>query len=266
MSKDPAALFYIDKWLASTAEMDSDVRGWYLNLILHQFDKKDLPDDVEKLALLAGVKHSEFDRFKQVYQQVLKQKFPKNENGRLENEVAKQILKNRELYKDKRSRSGKIGSIMKIVYADKAWNKKNTELLKEHLYTLTDDEINELKDEQMLQQMLQHLLELYINGDVNEDSIIDGNKVLTWRNDFKTYLSETKNAFQEIANDTDWISKQQEFHPKVDIIASLDRAFFDYWGKEVGWRNKKSKKTVNIDWKSTLSYSIQKYPVYKQNK
>ena len=41
-TRDPAVLFYIDTffWLTATAEMDSDVRGWYLNLILHQFDKK----------------------------------------------------------------------------------------------------------------------------------------------------------------------------------------------------------------------------------
>ena len=103
--KDPACLFYIDTWLSATAEMDSDVRGWYLNLILHQYDKKDLPNDIEKLAVLAGVKFSEFERFKQMYEQVLKQKFKQNENNRLENNFAKQIITNREQFKDKRQKS-----------------------------------------------------------------------------------------------------------------------------------------------------------------
>ena len=75
MGKDPAALMYIDTWLTSTAEMDADVRGWYLNLILHNYDKNDLPNDIEKLAVLAGVKFSEFKRFEQVFKQVFEQRF-----------------------------------------------------------------------------------------------------------------------------------------------------------------------------------------------
>ena len=73
--KDPAVLFYINDWLSSTAEMDADVRGWYLNLLLHNYDKKTLPNNVEKLAVLCNVKFSEYERFKQVFEQVLKQKF-----------------------------------------------------------------------------------------------------------------------------------------------------------------------------------------------
>ena len=80
MSKDPAVLFFINDWLTSTAEMDADIRGWYLNLLLHNYDKKDLPNDVEKLAVLCNVKFSEYERFKQVFEQVLKQKFELNEN------------------------------------------------------------------------------------------------------------------------------------------------------------------------------------------
>lgn len=68
--KDPAVLFFIDTWLSATAEMDSDTKGWYLDLILHQYDKKDLPNDIENLAKLAGVKFSEYERFKQVFEQI----------------------------------------------------------------------------------------------------------------------------------------------------------------------------------------------------
>ena len=81
MSKDPAVLFYINDWLTSTAEMDADCRGWYLNLLLHNYDKKSLPNDLEKLAVLCNVKFSEYGRFKQVFEHVLKQKFEQIENG-----------------------------------------------------------------------------------------------------------------------------------------------------------------------------------------
>ena len=164
-NRDPAALFYIDTWLAATAEMDSDVRGWYLNLILHQFDKKDLPNDVEKLAVLAGVKHSEFERFKQMLNQVLMQKFKQNEHGRLENAYAKQIIAGRELFKDKRSKSGTIGAIIKTALTIQGFNSEYIKRLKVELYEMESEQLDKHKDK----QVLEHLLKLYINGNENED-------------------------------------------------------------------------------------------------
>jgi hypothetical protein len=163
--KDPAALFFIDTWLSATAEMDSDVRGWYLNLILHQYDKKDLPNDAEKLAVLAGVKFSEFERFKQVLEQVLMQKFKLNESGRLENGYAKSIIEGREKFKDVRSKSGNIGVVIKIALSIKGFKEKYIERLKQDLFTMNEEEINKHKDKQMLEQMLK----LYINENENKD-------------------------------------------------------------------------------------------------
>ena len=93
--KDPAVLFYISDWLRATKGMKAHVRGWYLNLILFQYDMGDLPTDMEELANLADVRISEYDLFKQVFEQVLKQKFELNENNRLENKVAKEIIQAR---------------------------------------------------------------------------------------------------------------------------------------------------------------------------
>ena len=99
--KDPAALLYIDKWLVSTQGLKASARGWYLNLILHQYDKGSLPNNIEDLADFADVKHSEFEEFKQVFEQVLKQKFVENSEGRLINEFAQEIIKKRELFQIK---------------------------------------------------------------------------------------------------------------------------------------------------------------------
>ena len=73
--KDPAILFYYDTWLTATAEMDADVRSWYLDLLIHQYDKGSLPNDDEKLASLARVKISQFNKFKQInkYLEFIKQ-------------------------------------------------------------------------------------------------------------------------------------------------------------------------------------------------
>ena len=113
--KDPAALFYIDKWLVATAEMDADLRGWYLNLILHQYDKKSLPNDVEALAVLANVKFSEFERFKQMFEQVLKHKFKQDDEGRLKQHFAAEVIQAREKFTEKRGLAGKIGYFIKFV-------------------------------------------------------------------------------------------------------------------------------------------------------
>jgi len=166
MAKDPACLFYIDTWLTATAEMDADCRGWYLNLILHQYDKKTLPNDIEKLAVLACVKFSEFERFKQVFEQVLKHKFTINEQNRLENNYAKTILQNRELFKSKRSNSGKISYCMKWM-RDKMSKEYNTKGFIEYIKNNTDWENLDTKNEQMFEHLFKQMFELYINENEN---------------------------------------------------------------------------------------------------
>ncbi|MCK5128121.1 MAG: hypothetical protein KAR42_17830, partial [candidate division Zixibacteria bacterium] len=149
--------------LSSTAGMDADCRGWYLNLLLHQYDKKSLPNDIETLGVMAGVKFSEFERFKQVFNQVLKHKFEVNKDGNLENPKANEVLRKRETFKDKRSRSGKIGQVIKKALKIKGFDKYiNT--LKSELYDKTDEEI-----EQITEHVLKQMLKLYINGNRNKD-------------------------------------------------------------------------------------------------
>lgn len=171
--KDPAILFYKDKWLMATAEMDSDVRGWYLNLILHHFDKGSLPNDMEMLASLAGVKFSEYQRFNQVFNQVLNQKFIQNDEGRLENETAKHILTSREQFKEKRTRSANIAVVIKAaikLVGNETWKIKQ---LKSYLFSLSDEDIERHKNNQVLNQVLNQMVvhsdNLYINVNVNEN-------------------------------------------------------------------------------------------------
>jgi hypothetical protein len=166
MAKDPAALLYIDTWKVATTEMRAVERAYYMDLILHQFDKGDLPNDIEELANICRVRFSEFEQFKQVFEQVLKHKFEQNESGRLENEFAKDIIRKRKDFVNKRSDSGKLSYIIR--YARKYFkaSNKKIEFLKEHL------DVSEIdtKNEQVLKQVLEQIFELYIDGDG------DGNK------------------------------------------------------------------------------------------
>lgn len=174
-AKDPAILFFISNWLTSTAEMDSDVRGWYLNLILHQADKNGLPNDLDTLAILAGVKPKEYQNFLAKWEHVLKHKFKQNESGRLENSVAKEILRAREDFKEQRSKSGTVGYCMKIAYGIKEFKNDFLEWLKEHLYSLPIEEINLSKDKHVLEHMLKQKHKLYINTIKNINTNKDSN-------------------------------------------------------------------------------------------
>lgn len=172
--KDPAVLFYISDWLTGTAGMDADCRAWYLDLLLHNYDKGSLPNDIEKLAVLAGVKYSEFKRFEQVFEHVLKHKFIQNDNGCLIHPKADKILKGREIFKEKRSDAGKLSYVLRY-YREKEKSKMNTEFEK---YIKENINLNELdiKNEQMLKQVFKQMFELYENENRNENINIDINK------------------------------------------------------------------------------------------
>lgn len=191
MAKDPAALLYIDKWLIATKEMKANCRGWFLNLILHQYDKKDLPNDIEELANLADVRFSEFNLFKQEFEQVLKQKFELNENGRLENPFAKEILQKREVFKDKRSNAGKSSYLMRFCFKNYPKEYKK-EAFKEFLKENFDYSID-FKNEHLFKQMFEQTRELYINKD--KDIIID-NSLLNNKGD-EIFKSDAEISFEE---------------------------------------------------------------------
>jgi len=170
MAKDPAVLFYIDKWLLATKEMKPDCKSWYHSLILHHYDKKSLPNDIEELANLADVRFSEFERFKQVFEQVLKHKFKINEQGRLINDFANEIITNREQFKDKRSNAGKMSYFAKFMR--KICSDEN---VIQYVLKHTDFDILDTKNEQMLKQVFEQTSKLYISVNGNADTSEDLN-------------------------------------------------------------------------------------------
>jgi uncharacterized protein YdaU (DUF1376 family) len=269
MAKDPAALLYIDNWLVSTKEMKADERGWYLNLILHQYDKGDLPDDIEELANLADVRFSEYENFKQKWEQVLKQKFKQNKEGRLENDKAREILQKREQYKEKRSEAGKIGYIIKVAINELKATQEQVEFIKSTL----DFENIDTKNKQVLKQVLKQTIKLYIDGDKDKDIYINNNinkdfiKKENWRNNFNIYLDELNKSVDEMCNDAQWISEQEKHNPNVDIIATIKKGVAVYWGVETeGYLNKKKSKGKDINWKNTFAKNMDKNIVRKQGK
>lgn len=168
-AKDPAALFYIANFLVATAEMKGDCTGWYTRLILHQFDKKSLPNNLEELANLANVRASEFEVFKQVWQQVLKQKFEVLSTGRLQDAEAAEIIRTRESFIDKRAASGRKSAFIKLIRRELCQDENVIHFIKTHV----KDEQIETKDQQVLKQVYHQMFQLYINIDIDKDRIED---------------------------------------------------------------------------------------------
>lgn len=257
MAKDPAALLFIDNWLVSTKEMKADERGWYLNLVLHQYDKGDLPNDIEELANLADVRFSEYDIFRQKWEQVLKHKFELNGKGRLENPKAKEVIRKREDFKDKRSLSGKIGYVVKVAIKELNATEEQVAFIKENI----DFNEIDIKDKQVLKQMLKQTIKLYINGD-GDKPFID-KEPISWRTNFDVYKKEAEDGYMSLIGDAAFILEKEELNPNVDILLTLKKAFVEYWGTEKAWKAKKASKTKDIDWKATYTNAININKVYK---
>ena len=175
--KDPAFLFYYDVWYAATMEMKANERGYYLDLLIHQYNKGSLPNDIEELANICRVRISEYKSFEHVFEHVLKQKFKQNDNGRLENAFASDIMRKRENYKEKRSYAGKISYLIRYGINEFKLKTKEIDFIKDNL-TKEDLEILDTKDEQSLNTCLNKFLNI-LNEDVNVIEDINKDKYMT---------------------------------------------------------------------------------------
>jgi hypothetical protein len=61
MAKDPSFLFYSKDWLQGTAGLMPDEKGVYIDLLAHQHQDGDLPNDVKRLARMTGLSQVDFD-------------------------------------------------------------------------------------------------------------------------------------------------------------------------------------------------------------
>lgn len=243
MAKDPAALFYIDKWLIATKEMKADCRGWYLNLVMHQFDKKDLPNDMEELANLADVRVSEYERFKQVFEQVLKHKFKENERGRLENDYAKEIITDRERFKEKRSNAGKISYFSKFMR--KICKDENViRFVIQH----TDFDKLDTKDEQVLKQVFEQNFKLFI---IENENVI---------------VNKDISSIEEIKGVDFFEPKEQT--KKLEICKALMLEFGFVFGMQKDSDKQRSiwQALTDIEETKGLDYFIETYQAYKNYK
>ena len=79
-----------------------------------------------------------------------------------------------------------------------------------------------------------------------------------WKDDFEVYKENLRQAYIKISKDSEWIKKQQEYYPGVNILKTIEKACANFWVTEAGWKNKKNTKAQEINWKLTFANTISK--------
>ena len=74
---------------------------------------------------------------------------------------------------------------------------------------------------------------------------------------FEEYIKMTEIGFKEIMRDYNFLLELKEFFPNAHISRSIQRAFSTYWGTEKAWLKRIKKRSNVINWKTTISNTIQ---------
>jgi len=82
------------------------------------------------------------------------------------------------------------------------------------------------------------------------------NEHKTWRNDYELYRKELYEAYDAMTKNQEWLDRKREEYPNLDIIKTIRKACSDFWVTEAGWKNKKRKKIIEIDWLATFNHSL----------
>lgn len=109
MAKDPAFLFYSKDWIEGTAELMPEEKGVFIDLLAHQHQAGDLPNNTERLARIARLSHDEFLKI----WEVLQAKFKANGN-RLVNRKLSEVMSERSEKGHKNKVIGTLGSIIRL--------------------------------------------------------------------------------------------------------------------------------------------------------
>jgi len=84
-----------------------------------------------------------------------------------------------------------------------------------------------------------------------------------WMDNFEVYRKLAMQAAGALLKDDNWMKDRREFHPRLNIYATLKKAYKDYWGEKEGWqhmkdthRKKKNGEYPAINWKRTYTNAL----------
>lgn len=165
MAKDPAFLFYPQRWLEGTAEFSPAEKGVYIDLLAHQHQKGSLPSDMKRLCRLTSATESEFE----VIWEAIKSKFTLILGNRLLNETLDEITSQR-LAKGETNRI--TGRFATLIRQKKGLSENEREGIK-NLFNVDDfkgipDHILTVRITEWFEVAYQSIIN--INGDINSSS------------------------------------------------------------------------------------------------
>jgi hypothetical protein len=81
---------------------------------------------------------------------------------------------------------------------------------------------------------------------------------ISWRESFDVYLAQCEAWFDKFHDDWEWIEERKTFLPQgMSVQLTLEKAFVDFWGTEVGWHwCKKHRRGKKMDWAATIRNAI----------
>lgn len=248
--KDPAVLIYFDKWISATNGMRAEFRAWYFDLLIYQYDKGGIPNDIDELAGICRVRPSEYKMFEQMLEQVLEQKFSKCEDGKYRNDSMSEVMQKRKSFVEKRSKSGTIGHITKMINSITDVKKAVLTQFKKDIQLMDIEELNKYKDKQVLKQVLKQKEQLYIDVDVNVDinkDIIENEDIQVWPT-FQDFWDLYDKKTDKIKAEAKWSKLKQK--DKEEIMRSLP----DYVKSTPDRQFRKDAKTYlnNEAWKNEI--------------
>lgn len=162
--KDPAFLFYPQRWLEGTAEMTPEQRGVYIDLLAHQHQKGSIPSEIGKLCRLVRLSESEFTP---IWNEV-KLKFRSTNDNRLVNETLDEIKTERSTKSLTNTITGTLASIIRLSNQPAEINEKIKKSFKIDAFLTVPKESLTDRLGEWYQERLKSIIN--INGNINTDT------------------------------------------------------------------------------------------------
>lgn len=111
-----------------------------------------------------------------------------------------------------------------------------------------------------------HSLQVKVKEKVEVIEKVKEREKQLWREDtdegYQEYLKISEPEFDRLYNDWEWIERMKQFYPGGNIRMTLNKMWEQFWGTKAGWKNKRSRKTNDMNWKLTIENNFKKSLVY----
>lgn len=111
--KDPAFLFYPNRWLQGTAKMMPEEKGIYIDLLSHQHQDGYIPNNTRRLARMVGMSEADFLKL----WEVVCFKFIPDRNGNLVNQTLTNLVNERSTNAEAKKINGTFASAIRLLDA-----------------------------------------------------------------------------------------------------------------------------------------------------